>query len=94
MSISDPKLVPHELDGKLTFVKSGTLINIHIIGGFFLLFQKVSVTSLCLLFLSSQRLKNAGRKRGNQSPARDKFQFFTLNTVFLFKKTAIVRHFV
>ena len=94
MSISDPKLVPHELDGKLTFVKSGTLINIHIIGGFFLLFQKVSVTSLCLLFLSSQRLKNASRKRGNQSPARDKFQFFTLNTVFLFKKTAIVRHFV
>ena len=55
MSISDPKLVPHELDVQLEFVKSGTLINIHITGGFFLLFQKVSVTSLRVLFLSSHR---------------------------------------
>ena len=32
---SDPKLVPHELDGKLEFAKSGTLINRWI---FFVLF--------------------------------------------------------
>ena len=62
MSISDPKLVPHELDVQLKFVKSGTLINIHITGGFFLLFQKVSVTSLRVLFLSSHRLKKRWQK--------------------------------
>ena len=34
-SFSDPKLVPHELDGKLEFLKSGTLINIQNNGGYF-----------------------------------------------------------
>ena len=37
---SDPKLVPHGLDGKLEFAKSGTLINIQNIVGFFRTFLR------------------------------------------------------